>query len=123
MESNQIEGSLDVQEILDPDTGFADPDHLTIDDLAATQEVLQTANYLQELQATVGWGIVMGFIGEEVNSLLFQLRKERDLERIRRIQCLIEALELIPNVVEKLKLEAAKAQEVLNQYTLSASEG
>lgn len=113
------EDNIDVQYNVDTETGFADPESVLIDDVAANNEVIRTANYLQEMQDTVGWNILMGFVGEEINSLLVQLRKEDGINKIRRLQCLIESLELLPKIVDKLKDSAAKAQEVLNLYTTS----
>ncbi len=120
--AGDADDSVDVYELLDEDTGFPQPEHLEVDDLAATQEVLRTANYLTEMESTTGWAILTGFLGEEINTLLYQLRRERDQDKIRRLQCLIESLELLPQIVDKLKGEAAKAQEVLNAYTMSATE-
>ncbi len=116
-----IETFEDVVEGLDEDTGFPAPEQLATDDVAATQDLINTGCYLQEMEQTTGWALLMAFVGEEVNSLLGQLKKERDLNQITRLQALIEALELLPKITEKLKTSAKAAQEVLNQYTLSAT--
>lgn len=121
-----IDEQLDHQVVdadFDEDTGFPTPESLTIDDVAAAQEVFQASNYLAEMEETPGWNILKGFLGEEINTLLLQLRKERDHEKMIRLQCLIEALELLPEIVLKLKDKALAAQQLLAAYTLTGTSG
>ncbi len=107
----------------DEDTGFPDPEAMHVDDIAATQDLISTAGHLEEMEATTGWALLLAFLGEEVNSVLGKLRTAKDIDEVRRLQALVEALELFPKIVENLKSKAVQASQVLAEYTISATQG
>ncbi len=118
---SKAEDYTDLEIEYDEDTGFPVAESFNVDDLAATQDVISAANHLESMESTPGWAILMGYLGEEINSQLAILRMARG-DQVVRTQCLLEALELLPKIVEGLKKSAISASQVLAQYTMTASQ-
>jgi hypothetical protein len=118
--SKPDESRSDVNVEYDEYTGHPTPESLTVDDVAATQELIGAANHLVEMEETTGWAILMGYLGEEINAQLAHLRIAKG-DEVVRTQCLLEALELLPAIVKGLKEKAGSAHAVLAEYTMQGT--
>lgn len=98
------------------DTGFVPPPELDKQEAVESQEVVGDGELLKGLKSHSGWKVLETFLTCERESLLKQLVIETDSKKIRRIQCMVQSLGLLPTLIDKVLFDAEKAKQMLDSY-------
>lgn len=100
-------------------TGFVEPEKQIEQDLKDSEAIVEDGNLFRSLTAHPAWKILEEFSNNEIKSLHGALVQATELKRIRKLQAMIEALNLLPLIVDKVLSDSDKAAELINDYLKS----
>lgn len=102
--------------ISDNITGFpTDEEKNLADHQKASTDLVQSLQ-VDKMMETEGWQILSSFMDNAIETHTGQLVYEKDPEKLRRLQALVQALTFLPRVIQQLKLDGEQAKQMLNSF-------
>ena len=98
------------------ETGFVSPEELEQQDFKQNQDIASDGELLKGLKQHAGWKLLEAYLTCETDALLKQLVVEDNSKIIRKLQAMISALRLLPIIVDKVLIDADKAEQAVKQY-------